>query len=262
MLFEGTPASADELKSLVLYNYGHFTSMLAEEQRVRGLSMHLDRLAHDSALLFGEPVDPERVRRRLRGALGKNTDPVVARVTVFSPDFDMSHPGGSFEPKVLITTRAAPSSLQASLKLKTTRYERDLPAVKHVGLFGALQLRRAAQLEGYDDVLFVDEHGFVSEGATWNIAFVKAGQVIWPQSGYLSGVTMRIIRHALIARGIESIDQPLKVADLGDMDTAFITNAAVGVRAVSSIDSNAFDDQAGILTVIREAYLASPWEHV
>ena len=43
----GAPITPEELQTLALINYGHFTSMRIEGGRVRGLSHHLERLARD-----------------------------------------------------------------------------------------------------------------------------------------------------------------------------------------------------------------------
>ena len=45
MELNGVPATLDQIKSLALTNYGHFTSMHVEDQRVRGLSLHMQRFA-------------------------------------------------------------------------------------------------------------------------------------------------------------------------------------------------------------------------
>ena len=47
MQLNGVLPTMDQVKALALTNYGHFTSMLAEDGRVRGLSLHLQRLARD-----------------------------------------------------------------------------------------------------------------------------------------------------------------------------------------------------------------------
>jgi len=52
------------------------------------------------------------------------------------------------------------------------RYDRDLSAVKHVGLFGTVYHRRQAQRAGFDDVLFLAADSRITEGATWNSAFL------------------------------------------------------------------------------------------
>jgi len=56
------------------------------------------------------------------------------------------------------------------MRVQSRKYLRDLPGVKSVGLFGQLPHRRAAQLSGFDDALFVGDRSLVSEGGTWNIA--------------------------------------------------------------------------------------------
>ncbi len=40
----GVPADLDQVQVLGLTNYGHFTSMRVDDQRVRGLSLHLGTL--------------------------------------------------------------------------------------------------------------------------------------------------------------------------------------------------------------------------
>ena len=48
----GVPADLDQIKALALINYGHFTSMRVDDQRVRGLSLHLERLMRDCRRVF------------------------------------------------------------------------------------------------------------------------------------------------------------------------------------------------------------------
>lgn len=66
---------------------------------------------------------------------------------------------------------------------------------EEAGLFGALHHRRAAQLAGFDDALFVGPDGLVSEGGTWNVGFIDAnGSVVWPKADVLPGVTMALFQ--------------------------------------------------------------------
>lgn len=64
----GRPVGADELQALALTNYGHFTSMRVEDGRVRGLALHLERLARDCRAVFGAELDTGRVRELARRA--------------------------------------------------------------------------------------------------------------------------------------------------------------------------------------------------
>lgn len=56
----GVPVTPDELKALALVNYGHFTSMRMDDQRIRGFSHHLERLVRDCRVLFGHELDLSR----------------------------------------------------------------------------------------------------------------------------------------------------------------------------------------------------------
>jgi branched-subunit amino acid aminotransferase/4-amino-4-deoxychorismate lyase len=257
---DGVGVDAPDLASLALYNYGHFTSMRVEDMAVRGLGLHLARLVADSGHLFGHAIDPDRVRDLVRRAVPAHGGPVVVRVTVFAPDFDLSRPGRDVRPKILVTQRPAPPTAQPPLRVRTCRFDRDLPGVKHTGLFGQLHERRSAQLDGYDDALFVGTGAVISEGPTWNIGFIRSGRVIWPESTCLPGVTMRLIRAALAAAGVATRAVPVGVSTVADMDAAFATNAATGVRAISHIDDLDLGRDGGLLARIGSAYWATDAE--
>jgi branched-subunit amino acid aminotransferase/4-amino-4-deoxychorismate lyase len=81
--------------------------------------------------------------------------------------------------------------------LQAVAYLREIPAVKHIGLFGALNRRRVAQREGFDDVLLLNPDGTISEIATSNVGFVREGRIVWPRSEHLAGITMTLIHQAL-----------------------------------------------------------------
>jgi branched-subunit amino acid aminotransferase/4-amino-4-deoxychorismate lyase len=248
--------TAPDLKPLALYNYGHFTSMRSEGGAVRGLSLHLARLEHDSQRLFGTSLESGVVRTAIREAIESGPDPVVVRVTVFAADIDLGNPGRSLRPEFVVTTRSAPALPQRPITLRTSRYQRDLATVKHVGLFGQLWHRRLAQLDGYDDVLFVDSSANVSEGATWNIGFIEPdGDVVWPQAAVLPGITLRLLQQAITqAAAPEPRASKVAASELGRFAGAFITNAVSGVRGVRSIDQHSFPSELPRLTELADLY--------
>ncbi|GAA2623318.1 aminotransferase class IV family protein [Streptomyces vastus] len=248
----GEPISVDQLKTLALTGYGHFTSMRVEDGRVRGLSLHQDRLVRDCRALFDAELDPERVRDLVR-RVAPTAGACVVRVTIFDPKFDMGHPGAKADPQVLVTTRPTGNLPLPPLRVQARKYVRDLPGVKSVGLFGTLLHRRAAQLDGFDDALFVDEQSLVSEGGTWNIGFFDQDRVIWPEADCLVGVTMQLLKDA------HTYDEiPIRLADIADMQAVFATNAAIGVRAVSGVDDIALTDTHPIIDTLRKAYMEVP----
>ncbi|WP_019633621.1 aminotransferase class IV family protein [Actinomadura atramentaria] len=251
---DGVPVTADQLAALALVNYGHFTTMLVERRGVRGLAAHLERLRRDCRAVFGADLDVARVRALVRRATADRTDPCVARVTVFDPDTDLGNPGAPGHPRILVTTRKAATTPPPPLRLRTTAFIRETPEVKHVGLFGALWQRRTARAEGYDDALFHDPTSSISEGPTWNIAFITGDRVIWPTSPALPGITA-----LLLANSYERTERaPVSLADLPRFDAAVATNATFGIREVIRIDTIDYPPANPLLTTLRSRYTTIP----
>lgn len=250
-------ATAAQLTALALGNYGHFTTMLVTDGRVRGLDLHLRRLVDDSRLLFDHDLDPDQIRVLVRRHAP--TVPAAVRVTVFAPDLPLDRPSAPVRPVVAVTTRPAPAGVPSALRLVSVPYRRDLPSVKHVGLFGPVLHRRAAQRTGADDAVFVDARSRLSEGPTWNIGFVDAdGTVVWPAADCLAGVTMRLLDRACRAAGPATARRHVDLTDTRRMRAAFVTNAAVGVRPVAALDTTCYDPEYPVLHELARRYLAVP----
>ncbi|GGZ82058.1 aminotransferase class IV family protein [Streptomyces echinoruber] len=253
----GRPVDPDALLTLALTNYGHFTSMRVDDQRVRGLSLHLERLVRDCKTVLGAELDPEKVRGYVRHVAGELTGSFVVRITVFDPAVEMGRPDKATNPNVLVTVRPAAALPLPPLRVKSVRYERDVPMVKHAGLFGALHARRTALLDGFDDALFVGADDRISEGGTWNVAFIGEDGVVWPKAEVLPGVTM-----ALLQQIGQHHTAPVTLADAQGMQAAFATNTTIGVRAISAIDDVPMTTEHPVLTQLRDAYLAIPGERL
>jgi branched-subunit amino acid aminotransferase/4-amino-4-deoxychorismate lyase len=260
MELNGGPVSANALHGLALYNYGHFTTFVVEGQTVRGFNRHLQRLTHDCGELFGTDLDPQWIRSLVSRVAARSPDPVVIRVTVFDPDFDLGHPRQVAEPQVLVSARPAPTGAPAPLRLSTVSYERDLPHVKHTALLGALHHRRRSQRQGYDDALFVDRDRRICEGATWNIGFADGDRVLWPQGDKLPGVTTWLLDQIIARAGIRCETVPLSLADLPTLGHPFVANAAVGVRAVERVDSHVVAGASRLVSWLADAYRDLPGE--
>ncbi|MEW2301947.1 aminotransferase class IV family protein [Streptomyces sp. NPDC006655] len=253
----GRPVTTDAALTLGLTNYGHFTSMRVDNGRVRGLGLHMDRLVRDCHTVLGADLDTDQVRGYARQAVADVTGSCIVRVTIFDPTVELAHPDRATTPSILVTVRPAGELPMPPIRVKSVRYERDLPGVKHSGLFGALHARRAALLDGYDDALFVGSDGRVSEGGTWNVAFIGPDGIIWPKADILPGVTM-----ALLQQLGQHHTAPLTLAEAQGMHAAFATNTSIGVRPLSAIDEVPMATEHPLLTQLRDAYLAVPGERL
>ena len=255
----GAPVGIEQMKALALINYGHFTSMLVRDRAVRGLSLHLDRLVRDCRILFDVDLDRDRVRHFVGQAVADAKEPVIARVTVFDPDLQLGRPGANAEPHVLVAMRAAPGGSLPALRLQSVNHQRDLAAVKHVGLFSTLWHRRKAQRSGYDDVLFVDSAGRVCEGSTWNIGFCDGERILWPEADWLPGVTMTLLNQS--HAGVVATE-PVSLDRLPSLQAAFATNASVGVRPIAAIDGHSWATDHAAVPILCNEYNEVPPERL
>ncbi len=251
------PAESD-LITLGLVNLGHFTSMRVDNGHVRGLSLHMDRLVENCAQVFNTHLDIERTLALIRQAVTSNgrssNGSYTIRVTVYDPGLEMGHPGHDAQPQVLVTTRPAADGQLPPLTVAVAEYQREVPEVKHIGLFSTMYYRRQAQRAGFADVLFVGADGLVSEGATWNIGFITAeGRVVWPKAEVLDGVTMQLLQehsdHTVV---------PVNREDFRTMAAAFATNTSVGVRPISRIGTLELDDRHPALAALSATYADIP----
>ncbi|WP_395642042.1 aminotransferase class IV family protein [Rudaea sp.] len=238
----GEAASADDLRHLVQTNYGHFTAFRVENGMVRGLDLHLDRLQHATRELFASELDRERVRAWVRRAVAGETRELSVRVNVFARALDRERLDQPVAADVLVIVAPASTPATTPLRVKSFRYTRDLPAIKHVGTLPLFHHRRRARQAGCDDALFVDADGRISEGSVWNIGFVdRDGGIVWPDAPQLDGVSMQLLKAGLARAGMRSITRTIRLADLGEFRAAFFTNATTPVRSIASIDAHDLD---------------------
>ena len=87
---------------------------------------------------------------------------------------------------------------------------------------------QAATAAGYDDVLFLNQHGEVTEGAIHNLFIEKAGRLLTPPiaCGLLPGVHRRHI----LATNPTAEERVLTLDDLRHADAIYLSNAVRGLR--------------------------------
>ncbi|WP_280404549.1 aminotransferase class IV [Nocardia brasiliensis] len=256
MNLNGAPVTAPQLATLGLVGYGHFTSMRVEHGAVRGLNLHMDRLRRDCAQVFDTELDTGRVRDLVRESLPADGAATIVRVTVFDPKLELARPGAAAHPQILVTTRNAPPTPQGPLTLQSAVFRRDMPRIKHTGLFASLHHRALAQRAGADDVLFSEPDGTISEIATSNIGFIDtAGRLIWPDAEVLIGTTMQLIDRA---RDADVLTEKITLAEVDQFAAVVATNAAVGVRPVSAIDDRLLPIDNDLIAALRQDYESIP----
>jgi branched-subunit amino acid aminotransferase/4-amino-4-deoxychorismate lyase len=252
---DGVPLGPDAFVA-TMTSYGHFTAMQVRDGRVRGLAHHLARLTTSTRLLFGAELDVERVRAYVRQAIAG--EPALSvRVLVLTRSFDEP-----MTPEILVRTLPPHPVDPAPLRLRTVRYQRDLPQVKHLGTFGLIHHARQAELAGYDDALFVDHAGRISEASVWNAGFLAGDTVVWPEAEVLPGITMLVQQEALRRLGVPQETREVEPADLGGFDAMFLTNSETPGRPVASVDDFVLPPGDRAVKLLAEAYETVAWDEI
>jgi 4-amino-4-deoxychorismate lyase len=258
----GAPASVEDLRLLVQTNYGHFSAMQVTDGCVRGLGLHLDRMQRATRELFATPIERERVRDCLRHAIAGSRAPLSVRVNIFSRALNRNRPVEPVTADILVMTAPSPPSRSEPLRVKSFTYVRELPAIKHVGTFPLFHYRRVAQQAGFDDAVFVDGAGCISEGSIWNIGFFDGTGIVWPAAAQLAGVSMQLLQAGLARNGVSSATRRVALAEIGTFRAAFFTNSSVSVRAIASIDATEFTQDAALAALLAECYEAMPLQAI
>jgi 4-amino-4-deoxychorismate lyase len=258
---DGRAATAAELGALAGCNYGHFTTLQVRGGAVQGLALHLARLEAASRELFHVQPCAGRIRREMRAALDADgRADCTMRVTVFAPGHETpaSTPVPEPEPCVLVATLPAAAVGDRPLRVKSFRYRRVLPHVKHVGTFPLFLHRRMAVAAGFDDALFVDDAGTVSEGSLWNVVFDDGEGFVWPRAPALRGTCEQLLQTALAGAGVRQETRPVRLDGLAAMHGAYALNAR-GIRAIASIDGIGWTPAKARQSVLQAALDSTPW---
>ncbi len=260
LLLNGTPPANGALGALALVNYGHFTTMQVRGGGVQGLDLHRQRLESATLELFGSELDYAQVRGQMRQAVSAQPD-CSLRVTIFSSRFDHRQPAGSFSVDVLTAAAPASSPVAQAARIKSYRFARTLPHIKHVGTFPLLHQRRLAFQDGFDDALFVDDSGAISEGSLWNVGFIQGGAVVWPNAPALAGTAVQLLQAALSGQGVRQEVREVRLEQLEHCEAAFACNST-GVWPIGEIDGVVFNSSVEWLSVLQAALESRRWEPV
>ena len=117
----------------------------------------------------------------------------------------------------------------------------------------AMTAKWRARQEGYDDVVLLDEAGFVTEAPTTNLFMVDADGALAtpPASKVLLGITRDTVLALAPAAGFPCVERDIAAAELASAREVFLSGTSVGVWPVLSIDQKQVGD-GGIGAVTRK----------
>jgi len=221
---------------------------------VRGLALHLERLRSNGIELFGQaPADvPELLARAVPG-----DDACTVRIALVSEDPALLA-GSPVAPDVVVWTGPPRDAPGTPMRVRTAVYERESPHLKHRATHGLLLETRKARAKGFDDVLFVNRSGNVSEGATWNLLLHDGDTWVWPEADVLPGVTQQLVRRAMP----DSVHRPVPLGQLPEHVAAFALNSSTPGRPLAAVDEHGFAGDSALAVMLEDLWSSNSPEHL
>lgn len=206
---------------------------------------HITRLASDAAALGLEwGYSADWIQKQIEKCTTSN-QPVITRLTVFA---DADAFSDFFKPqtqacRLLLSTRAIPSSPNQSITLKTIQHQRPIPLIKLAGIGDLIHLKRQAMADGYDDILLVNPNGHITEASTANFFAIDSNGTLLTADPQRDGCLPGITRQQIIALAQElklsiQTESALSSDQIAHYAGAFLTNAAQGIIPIARINQH------------------------
>jgi len=227
-LFEGKLADAE----------GHFARL---ERSLSELQIPLPMSRKALTLVLREAVRRNRIREGT----------VYLQVSRGVAPRDHAFPAGEVRPSVVITAKAvdreaAEAKAAKGITVITAPENRwGRCDIKTVGLLPNAMARQKAKEVGAAEAWFVDELGFVTEGAASNAWIVDADGRLRTRdtnANILRGITRRTLMELIRGEGLDLDERPFTPAEAVQAREAFITGAGALLLPVVAVDGKPVGD--------------------
>lgn len=225
-----------QLDTGLQFGKGLFETLLVKDQHALHLDLHVDRL--------NTGLQKLGIHQQIAMSM-------VEDVTKRLGNFNNHH---TYVLKILVTEKnklALPRSysyteshFRHGLKLTISPILRNetSPAVylKTLNYLDNLVARDTAKNAGFDDALFLNTQGFLTETSSANLFFIRENKIYTPsiQSGLLNGIYRQLIFQKFnIHEGFFTLD------DLRHAEAVFITNSLLTVMPICQIDKQYYMTQ-------------------
>ena len=225
------------------------------EGRIVDERRHLQRLSRSlGELRIPPPMTPKALGFVLRETVRLNRvrdGLLYLQVTRGVAKREHAFPSAGTRPSLVVTARSrerAKAEAQAEagisvITLDDNRWERV--DIKTIALVPNVLARQAAREAGAGEAWFVDEEGFVTEGAASNAWIVtsEGALVTRPaESGILRGITRTVVFEVAAAAQLAIEERPFRVSEALQAREAFVTAATQIVMPVIKIDGTPVAD--------------------
>ena len=241
-----------------LYGYGLFETMRAYHGKIFLLERHLKRLMDSAETIgLGDGLAGVDLVKACQDTLRANRlEDARLRLTVSNGEVDaFPWAGISGTPTVVVTARSytpfSEEKYQQGFKVGVASVRRCqqslISRIKSANSLVSVLARMEARADGLDEALLLNEQGFIAEGGSSNVFFVKSSGLLTPslESGILPGITRGVVMELAEALGMGVTEDDVRLADLKQCDEAFFTNSMIEIMPLVAVR----DDTGKTITI-------------
>ena len=247
--------SADELEPVYLdrgiyFGDGVYEVVRSYDGRIFALEEHLQRFANSMAAIKIDGVDIDRIRDRVRRAFeaaGISNAKIYFHITRGSAprehDWDTN-----LEPNFFLTVTEAPDDDEEKSRGIAVSTHPDWRwkrcDIKSLNLLANVLARHDAVQKGSGEAIFIDEAGFITEGAS-SAFFTINGQTMQTASltaNILPSITRKFVIDAGKNIGLEITEKSLTPQQASDSDELFIAVTTKDIVPIVKFDGKIIGD--------------------
>ncbi|MCK4863169.1 MAG: aminotransferase class IV [Dehalococcoidales bacterium] len=235
-----------------LYGYGLFETMRAYNGKIFLLERHIKRLLGSAVTIgLGDSLAGIDLNKACLDTLKANKlEDARLRLTVTGGESD-SFPweGKAGQPTVVVTARPysgfSPEKYEQGFKVYLAPVRRcaqsSISGIKSVSYLLSVLARNEAAAQGLDEALLLNDDGYIAEGGSCNVFFVKGSRLVTPSlgSGILPGITRDVVIELADELGIIITEGTVGLAVIKQCDEAFLTNAVMEVMPMTAASDSA-----------------------
>ncbi len=246
----------------LLYGYGLFETVRVLPKGPVFLTEHLRRMKNSLNEIGLNPIDIRAIKTMVARIIDANSlKNGSLRITVSAGAQENTSEDEWYGQNVVITVKHglpyADACYRAGFRTGFLKCRRNadspLLKLKTLNYLDNILGRQEAFRRGWDEGLYMNHRGYLSEGTVSNLFFVESNVLYTPDvnSGLLPGITRQKVIDLALENNIQVKECPLAPSELFSSEEAFLTNSLMGIMPLVAVDEQKIGNgKAGALTQI------------
>lgn len=232
-----------------LFGDGLFETMRAYDGKIFRLDAHLERL---SKSLDGTQIKCSYSQHSLEQALCETikrnnlSDAYVKLIVTRGTDTGGLIPSPDSKPTIVIVAKRfdmyPPEQYKKGFKVMVSDFRQNqfssIVNLKSLNFLENIIGKLEAKQSGADEIIFLNQSGFVTEGSVSNIFIVHDDVIMTPPCnvGILPGITRKVVFELVENLGLKISEKNFCLEELLSCSECFLTNSLVEIMPVTKIE--------------------------